>query len=234
MARALISLLSSLILFTLALAVPLPANAGPLPWRDDPFSGLNFSNASVSTTGPNGNTRVFRNLEAVNFSSQPLPRLLVMAAWFWPFTAPVSMTWSNALDGWFTDNYDGTSLLVNLDNAAGRIRFGDVAGDPAGLVPIDPMQAYLGVSETRASNDQVPFLDLGSFAPNEAKSFDLAYTFHFGDNRMGNPGAAFFLNTLSPSPSAIPEPSSLSLTLTMGLFGFLLVLRRRRVAAHPF
>ena len=226
MARVLISLLSSLILFTLALAVPPPANAEPLPWRDDPFSGLRFSNASVSTAGPNGNTRVFRDLEAVNFSNQPLPKLLVMAAWFWPFTAPVNMTWSKALDGWFTDSYDGTSLLVNLDGVAGRIRFGDVAGDPAGLVPIDPTQAYLGVSETRAPNDEVPFLDLGSFAPNEAKPYDLSYTFHFGDNRTGNPGASFFLNTLSPSPSAIPEPSSLALISSMGLFGFFLVLRR--------
>ena len=39
--------------------------------------------------------------------------------------------------GWFTGDYHGTgvSLLVTLDNATGRIRFGDVANDKQGWLP---------------------------------------------------------------------------------------------------
>ena len=132
------------------------------------------------------------------------------------------MSWDNSLDGWVNSNVGGTTLLVTLDNVAGRLRFGEVAGDPAGTLPLDPTRTFLGVSETRNLEDLVPFLDLGLFAPNESKAFDLTFTYHFGDNRLLNgevPSTAGALNTVSP----VPEPATLML-VGVGL----LALRRNR------
>lgn len=198
-----------------------PAAAGPLPWRDDPFSGLSFASATAFDQGPNNNTRVLHNITVG--SGKAVPQLLLMAAWFWPFTDPFSMAWSNALDGWFTNDYHGTgvSLLVTLDNFPGRIRFGDVADD-TGAAPLQSTQLYMAVPETRNPNDLVPFLDLGSFAAGETKLVDFFYTFHFGDNRAGNPGAEFFANTLSANPLAVAEPSSLAVVIPMVILAVLI------------
>ena len=52
---------------------------------------------------------------------------------------------------------------------------------------------------------------LGSFAPNEAKRFDVSFTYTFGDNRVGTEGAttSFFGYTVSP----IPEPETFAMFL---------------------
>jgi hypothetical protein len=199
-------------------ASPKPAEAVPSQFRDDPFSNVDFASVVVNPSGGlNGNTFFLNHVGALNESATvTIPDLMVMAAWFWPSNPPLSMAWSNALNGWFINDYLGTSLLVTLDTFPDRITFGSVS-EGSGSAPIDPAGTFKGVSETRALVDRVPSLNLGAFAPGEEKFFDLAYTFHFGDGRSGNTGIGISLNTFSVNPSSVPEPSSFWLLLSAGL-----------------
>jgi hypothetical protein len=193
----------------LALGLCTPASAVPLTWRDDPSSGFDFSIASRSV---NGNTVTFSNLQAVNFTTQALPDLAVIVPWVFPVfgggTTTYSMAWSNADNGWLNNHVGGTSLLITLDNIAGRLSFGSVA-DGTGMAPLDPTQTLNNVSETRLPGDLIPFLDLGAFAANQSTTFDLVFTYHFRDGRAlpADTTTFFFLNTVSP----VPEPPILAL-----------------------
>ena len=142
-----------------------------------PGPGFTFSNS-----GPNGNTHTLIN--NIAGSGAAVSRLLVMPAWF----SASEQSDHNGMEQharWMVYRRlprTGVSLLVTLDNATGRIRFGDVAND-TGLAPLDPTRSYSGVLETRTADDLVPFLDLGSFAAGDAKLFNLVYTYHFGDGK---------------------------------------------------
>ena len=215
--KSLTSYLVALLTYILlALGLSSPAFADPFTWRDDPFSGL----LSGGVRSDAGNTVTFSNLQVI--STEATPDLAVILPWFFPVfrngtpeATTYSMEWSNAANGWVNDNVEGTSLLVTLDNILGRLLFGSVA-DVTGTAPLDPTRILNGVSETRLPGDLVPFLDLGAFAANEIKSFDLVLTYHFGDGRALPAGTGAFgaLNTISQ----IPEPPMLAL-LGIALLG---------------
>src|SRR5207253_2637073 len=106
-----------------------------------------------------------------------------------------AVTWDNGLGGWHASDFDnlGTSLLIkvhvttpnNLTNgtvlagqvadATGNSQFGPSSDSPNVGAPFPP--------ETLAPNDALPFVDLGAFAANEARTFGLEFTYQFGDGR---------------------------------------------------
>jgi hypothetical protein len=220
------SILGFLVFMLLALSLCSQANA--FTWRDDPFSFPDTSKVGEPATV--GNSITYSGFEAVNASPFVLPSLGVIVPWIFPVIdgSPISMGWSNAQDGWINSNVNGHTLLVTLDNFTDRLRFGDVAGDAAGTVPLNPTRTFGGISETRGPDDLVPFLDLGSFAPNESKPFSLTFTYHFDDGRLLNgavPSTPGFLNTVSP----VPEPESYALLLAgLGLMGGIARRRKQR------
>jgi len=218
---------------TVGLAIAAPRPAAAFTYQDDPNSYFTGdSNTTTSSEGPNNNTRVFRNLEAVNTSNQTLPQLAFVVPWVWPKLGDnsINMTWRNDLDGWYTNNYDGTSLVVKLANFPDRLRLGDIADitGQAQLPLTQPCTTDTSPScttlnyppQTRDLEDKVPALNLGAFAPNETKRFDMAFTYDFGDGRSGTPVTAFYGNTISPE--AVPEPSTIGGTVVLGGIGWLM------------
>jgi hypothetical protein len=190
---------------------------------NDPSSTLDTRNVSVAVTG---NTAVQTGGLAVNLTEQALPDLGLLVPYAWPRLpdAPdgspvrVPLTWDGARDGWFTPDFDGTgtSLLLTLriatpgDAPDERLAVGSVADDAALTVGI-PLASTALVpfpEETLRPEDELPFVDLGSFAPGEAKPFDLVFTYHWGD---GTTDEAFRVNFFAYTVSPVPTPEAAEL-----------------------
>lgn len=219
-----------------------PASAFAL--QDDPSSG--WGGPPVVTT-VSGNVITYSGFQATNITGNSLPELQFTVPFIWPRTGDAiagdlifhPMDWSNSRNGWYTDNFDGsgTSLTVQLTNpGVGSVLMGNLA-DISGLkqLPLtspcaDPSysascQQVPYSSETRSLTDLVPVFSLGQFAPNQTKSFDVAFTYNWGDNRPGDVAlpTAFVGYTLS---APVPEPETY-LMMSAGLLGIFLHLRRR-------
>jgi hypothetical protein len=92
-----------------------------------------------------------------------------------------ALQWDDARGGW-AGNVGGTTLLVTVDTPD-RLPFSEVA-DATGTT----QQRLSQFGQKVLPSDRVPFLDLGSFLPNETKTFELAYHYQWGDNRSGSAG----------------------------------------------
>ena len=122
----------------------------------------------------------------------------------------VPLAWDDQEHGWFTPDFNGTGtgLLLTLRIATpdgapeARVAVGEVANDEAltEAIPLTSAALVPFPEETLRPEDELPFADLGGFAPGEAKPFDLVFTYHWGE---GGPDEAYRVNfyafTLSPA-----------------------------------
>jgi hypothetical protein len=230
----------------LATSVFYAAPASAFTLQDDPSSG--WGGTLDTTITVSGNVIKYENFQATNITGNLLPELKFTVPFVWPridnaftgtnFLQP--MDWSNVKNGWYTDNFNGsgTSLTVQLTNpGVGSVLMGNIA-DISGLkqLPLtspcaDPLsslscQQVPYLSETRNPTDLVPVFSLGPFVGNQTKSFDVAFTYMWGDNRPGDVAlpTAFVGYTLSAAP--VPEPETY-LLLSAGLLGLFLRSRSR-------
>ncbi|MEO1620851.1 MAG: PEP-CTERM sorting domain-containing protein [Cyanobacteria bacterium J06632_3] len=133
----------------------------------------------------------------------------------------VSLAWDNAQDAYVTDNYDGlgNSLAVSLLNFTQRVRL-DTLADATGNAPLPRAIPCSDIScpppspfpnlppATQDADDAIPFLALGSFAPNETKVFDLVIDFDYEDNRTGPINILPVFSLLSATSQPVPEPAT--------------------------
>ena len=192
----------------------------PFEFFGDPLSDISFGNANVT---PAGDTRKFTGIEAVNLTNQTLHEIGLFVPFVWSevpnTTTVVPLTWSNEKNGWFTPDFNGTaqSLLVTLrivtvDGAENdEVEAGEVAADatltgvfgPTSLDIVDPVTGLPDPApfpvETLRPQDEVPFVELGSFAPHEVKTFDLLFTYEWGEGSLsGTLPTFFYVATLAP------------------------------------
>lgn len=226
------TLASVLAVATLGVVTLTATKAQAFTFRDDPNSGFNDILSTIELDDQN-NTRTIRNLRARNFSDTTIPQLSFLTPWVWPKQKDntfVNMTWRNDLNGWYTDNYEDTNLLIKLDKfflegvpgTIGKLRIGDVA-DNTGKAQLPLTQpcnhnspsCYGDLSssfplQTRNLDDKIPVLDLGSFLPNEIKSFDVVFKYEFGDNRRLPEyiEPQLYSYTVSPIAKPVPEPTA--------------------------
>ncbi len=194
-------------------------SAAPFAFLNDPRSTVDLSGISFAVSG---DTIVLTGGQAANLTDEALPDVGLFVPFAWPrvdnpdgSVTRVALDWDNDKDGWFTPDFEGTgtSLLVTLRIATpdeapnGRIAAGSVAADETLTEVFGPTSTLAGVpfpEETLEPGDLLPFVDLGGFAPGEAKPFDLVFTYHWGE---GGPAealrTAFAAFTLAPVP--VPE-----------------------------
>jgi PEP-CTERM motif-containing protein len=230
------------------------AAAAQFQWFNDPNSTTDFTlfSRSCAQTASDvcpDNTIRLADIQAVNLIGQGLPDVGFFVPSMWPriFNPDASLssfalTWRNDLNGWFTGNFDssGTSLLVTAsiqtpnNTPNGRIAAGSVADDQSLTRPLQDLTfTFDGLPETLAPGDLVPFIDLGSFSPFEAKSLDLVLTYHWGDNRPCCAlRTAFGAFTLAPVPEStpVPVPEPATITVLGAGMAVLLIYRWRRRA----
>jgi hypothetical protein len=186
-----------------------------------PFTFLNDPRSTVDTSGVSfaiaGDTIVLTGAQAVNLADEALPDLGLLVPFAWPrvdnpdgSVTRVALDWDNEKDGWFTPDFEGTgtSLLVTLHIATpeealnSRIAAGSVAADETLTGVLGPTSTLAGVTfpeEMLEPGDLLPFVDLGGFAPEEAKPFDLVFTYHWGDGSSSDAlRTAFAAFTLAP------------------------------------
>jgi hypothetical protein len=85
-----------------------------------------------------------------------------------------------------------------------------------------------GPPQIRSIEDEVPFIDLGSFDVGEIKDFDVALKFTFGDQRGGTVPVSAYSFTASPFGDdgiSVPEPVS---GITVALVGSVVLLLQQR------
>lgn len=217
-----LALLSSGIAFYVCLAMAMcgQASASQFQWYNDPNSDIDFSSDTNVTVG-NTNTR--GNIRPFNLTNMTLPHVGIYVPFVWPRgpngeTYP--LTWNNALDGWFSPDFltTGTSLLVTLiivtpDNRPQlRVPAGAVASDATLSSILILNRSFNGVPETLSPDDAVPVSEI-SLGPDETKSIDLVFTYHWGDGRSGPLAedgierTTAVLYTLAP----VPEPDTIVL-----------------------
>ncbi|SFU34133.1 PEP-CTERM sorting domain-containing protein [Nitrosospira multiformis] len=235
MSTKLLRWLSSLAIIATSLTFTVPAAA--YTFWDDPSSAWGGDLLTADHTS--GNVYTVENLLVQNTTANSLPELNFTIPFAWQLVGEtyLPMEWRNDLNGWYTSNFNntGTSLTVKLTSpVANTVAMGELA-DLTGsqqLPLTEPCfsgspscQSGIGQPpETRNTTDLIPVFSLGSFAPNEAKRFDVSFTYTFGDNRAGTEGAttSFFGYTVSP----IPEPETYAMFLA-GL-GIMAVMAHRR------
>jgi hypothetical protein len=201
-------------LFGLILGAVAPARAD-LAWYCDPNTAPTFGDTRVG--GDNNNT-FFQTYMVRNITAMALPEIAFISP-IWQVSN--ALQWDDARGGW-AGNVGGTTLFVTV-NTPDRLPFSEVA-DPSGTM----QQMISQFGQTVLPSDHVPFLDLGSFQPNETKTFELAYHYQWGDNRSGVADRAAFVETISPNP--VPEPAGLTL-FGLGALGLLGYRRRSRKPA---
>lgn len=214
----------------------IPAFAADFTYQDSPSVALDFSEVMVN---PEGNTRNINGVKAVNIGESTLD-----AGYVVPFVwsvledgSGVSLNWENDLDGWFTEDYDGlgTSLLIQ-SSLPERLRLGDIAditgtsalpltqpcNDNPSCVPLPPFLSPV----TQQADDEIPFLNLGSLAAGESKSFDQAFSFDFEDDREGTLSVIPTLYTVSRTAQDVPEPATAMAMVAVG--GMAALLKRKK------
>lgn len=168
----------------------------------------------------------------------------------------VNMEWRNDLGGWYTSGFDDTTLLVKISNfflggasindpkvqmSVGNLQFDEVA-DVTGQLPLPSTQPCALTPQQNSPScypsdpsaplqtidgaAQPPLLDLGIFAPNSRKYFDIETSFIFGDSRR----IPDYFNTEDPRPDqfvsfttvrtiTVPESRSVFGLLALGILG---------------
>ncbi len=215
----------ALILATSAVALgTLPATA--FTYQLDPDSSFSLSNAIIRETGPNKNTYLIQGLEATNFGDTTRS-IEFVTAFIVPLLSNKSLAdtrWNNSLGGWFTDNFEGTSLLITPIAISQRIKAGEFAtieGDqPEPLfftfTPTATSEFTVPLTQTLAPTDELPSTELGLFAPGETKTFDIGYQFKFGDDRQGTRKLFPISATVRQISKEVPVPSLLLGVMAVG------------------
>lgn len=168
-----------------------------------------------------GNVRNLNNIQLVNDSDRTEDLSFVLAnTWTLIEGQLIGLEWDNAQDGWFNNNIDGTntSLLVTVTNTADRIRLGDIA-DRTGQAPYpttqpcdDSPSCYQSPfpfpidTVTQSSDSLLPIYNLGTFAPQESKTFSQSVLFTYSDNREGSTPILVSGFTANPTAQDVPEP----------------------------
>jgi hypothetical protein len=176
---------------------------------NDPSSTINFPALDPIPWTITGNTIRYTGFEAANLTDDRLPDLGLFVPFVWtridnPDGSPefIVLDWRNGKNGWYTPDFDGTgqSLLVTLDiitfpdRRDGHVAAGKVAADETLTQVFGPTSDGAGTNippppdgppeETLRPRDLLPFVDLGRFAPNETKPFDLVYTYEWGEGDL--------------------------------------------------
>jgi len=173
-----------------------------------------------------GDTVTYHNFLATSSSDHTLPDIGVWLPYIWvriadpqaPTNGPPTyetLTWHNALHGWYTGDFIASggidthkSLLVTAeilthpDGPDLRVAAGIVGTDPTTAYPRDSNNLKPPVpfpEEMIKARDLLPFADLGVFTPHQSKSFDLAFTSHWGGTDLGPQRIAGFVTTLEPN-----------------------------------
>ena len=243
------TLVASIVAMMLAAGISRTASAAPFLWLNDPNSDINFSGVTPScgdpTLGKCSNSITYSGFQAVNGGSAQSDIGLFLP-FIWPRDESKSppqqaVMWNNSLGGWQVSNFDnlGTSLLIKVDITTpnnltnGTVLAGQVA-DVTGSSEFGPSSDSPSVGapfprETLAANDALPFVDLGAFAANQAKTFGLEFTYEFGDGRscdfVISCRTTLAVYTLAPEPEPLSEPATAAL-LGAGILGLLAARRR--------
>lgn len=185
-----------------------------------------------STVIPEGNTLTILDADTVkNVGSTPTAESIYIFPFLYANVGDsfVGLEWENSLDAYTNSDYDGLGnrLIVSLTNFTERVRLGDLA-DITGTAPL-PLMLPCDNSPScpseppplplpalsQDSDDEIPFINLGSFAPEESKSFDAVFDFAYEDNRVGPLRLFPTFSVLSavsitqqPEPEAVPEPTT--------------------------
>jgi hypothetical protein len=161
-----------------------PVAAANFTYQDDPNSSALKKPGTQTVVDGNFRRSTLLGVDPGGLSTTgQLPDLIFVTPFAWVPLGDgslVNMTWNNHRKGWYTDNYDGTSLLIELADADGYIPMGNIADiEGLGQYPLtqpcapasNPSCAELfyptdttnpNPSQTRTVGDKVPFINLKS------------------------------------------------------------------------
>ena len=215
------------------------ATAATFPYQENPAIAVDPTQAIRSE---NGNVLTAQNAAILtNTSDQPAPNTIYTIPFIFVNVegTPITLGWENDADAYINENYDGLGnrLSLAITNFARRIRLGHAA-DLTGQAPLPlvipcdnspscppPAPSPLPVAMQDA-DDEIPFFEVGSFAPGETKAIDAVLSFSYEDERTGVLPVLTTFSVLSETAhaqrQAIPEPGAIaglllttaSLTLT--------------------
>lgn len=176
------------------------------------------------TISESGNVRTIINAAVrTNPSSTATEEIIFLVPFLWTGINNnfVGLSWENSLNAWTNDNYDGlgNAVTVALANATQRVRLGDLA-DLTGQAPL-PLSIPCNNSPScspdlppfipplsQDSEDVVPFLSFGRFAPGETKALDAVFSFTYEDTRTGTLPLFPAFGTFSAiAAQPVPEPT---------------------------